>query len=219
NAICSSITIYLFITVIILNFAILSLTSTLSLHDSLPLSTRRSLRTLMRQMKDGSHEVSDILTEFARGLRRYVHSHEFQRDRVMRTLLQEGLAAAAPVAQVRRPYDEIGVDLELSSVSLGSIGEVILHDPDEFDAGAELNEAAESEVDFAELVAVARESEIDFAELTENINSVVSTAAEASDAEVLDRFPATQGLASVVGLLSLAGTYGQVDGGRVETLI
>src|SRR5699024_4109934 len=138
----------------------------LAFAATLSLATRRSLRTLMRQMKDGSHEVSDILTEFARGLRRYVPSHEFQRDRVMRTLLQEGLAAAAPVAHVRRPYDEIGVDLELSSVSLGSIGEVILHDPDEFDAGAELNEAAESEVDFAELVAVARESEIDFAELT-----------------------------------------------------
>src|SRR5699024_5368302 len=59
---------------------------------TLSLATRRSLRTLMRQMKDGSHEVSDILTEFARGLRRYVHTHEFQRDRVMRTLLQEGLA-------------------------------------------------------------------------------------------------------------------------------
>src|SRR5699024_12516496 len=71
---------------------------------------------------------------------------------------------------------------------------------------------------FASAVALASWPEFDLAELTENINSVVSAAAEASVAEVLDRFPATQGLASVVGLLSLAGTYGQVDGGRVETL-
>ncbi len=185
---------------------------------TLSLATRRSLRTLMRQMKDGSHEVSDILTEFARGLRRYVHSHEFQRDRVMRTLLQEGLAAAAPVSQELRPYDEIGIDLELSSVPLGSVGEVILHDPEEFNAGAELGEAADSEIDFAELIAVARESEIDFAELTENINSVVTSAHEASVAEVLDTYPATQGLASVVGLLSLASTYGHVDVGNREIL-
>ncbi|MCD1286604.1 DUF3375 domain-containing protein [Brevibacterium sp. GP-SGM9] len=178
---------------------------------TLSLETRRALRTLMRAMKDGSREVSDILSEFARGLRRYVHSHEFQRDRVMRTLIQEGLAAAAPVAKVRRPYDDIGIDLELSSVALASVGEVVLHDPAEFDAGEELGEAAESEVDFAELIAVARESEIDFAELSENINTVVGETAEASVAEVLDRFPATQGLASVVGLLSLASTYGNVD--------
>ncbi|MGO2034899.1 MAG: DUF3375 domain-containing protein [Brevibacterium sp.] len=178
---------------------------------TLSLETRRALRTLMRAMKDGSREVSDILSEFARGLRRYVHSHEFQRDRVMRTLIQEGLAAAAPVAKVRRPYDDIGIDLELSSVALASVGEVVLHDPAEFDAGEELGEAAESEVDFAELIAVARESEIDFAELSENINTVVGETAEASVAEVLDRFPATQGLASVVGLLSLASTHGNVD--------
>ncbi|AZU01925.1 MAG: DUF3375 domain-containing protein [Brevibacterium linens] len=185
---------------------------------TLSLATRRSLRTLMRQMKDGSHEVSDILTEFARGLRRYVHSHEFQRDRVMRTLLQEGLAAAAPVSQELKPYDEIGIDLELSSVSLGSVGEVILHDPEEFDAGAELGEATDSEIDFAELIAVARESEIDFAELTENINSSLTSTHEASVAEVLETHPATQGLASVVGLLSLASTYGHVDVGNREIL-
>ena len=136
----------------------------------------------------------------------------------MRTLLQEGLAAAAPVSQELRPYDEIGIDLELSSVSLGSVGEVILHDPEEFNAGAELGEAADSEIDFAELIAVARESEIDFAELTENINSVVTSAHEASVAEVLDTYPATQGLASVVGLLSLASTYGHVDVGNREIL-
>lgn len=173
--------------------------------------TRRSLRTLMRQMKDGSREVSDILTEFARGLRRYVHSHEFQRDRVMRSLLQDALATAAPVADVRRPYDDVGVELELSSVPLGSLGEVILHDPAEFDAGDELAEAGEADVDFAELIAIARESEIDFAELTDNINHAIDGTDSVTVAEVLETYPATQGLASVVGLLSLASTYGTVD--------
>ncbi|WP_193084573.1 DUF3375 domain-containing protein [Brevibacterium aurantiacum] len=178
---------------------------------TLSAETRRSLRTLMRQMKDGSREVSDILSEFARGLRRYVHSHEFQRDRVMRNLIQDALAAAAPVSQVRKPYDNLGVDLELSSVALGSLGEVILHDPTEFDAGAELGEATETEVDFAELIAVARESEIDFSELSDNVNRAIDGVEQVSVAEVLDHFPASQGLASVVGLLSLASTYGHVD--------
>lgn len=181
--------------------------------------TRRSLRTLMRQMKDGSREVSDILSEFARGLRRYVHSHEFQRDRVMRTLIQDALSAAAPVARARKPYDDLGVELELSSIALGSVGEVVLHDPAEFDAGAELGEASETEVDFAELIAVARESEIDFSELTENVNDAMAGTDQVSVAEVLDQFPATQGLASVVGLLSLASTYGKVDPDSRDRLV
>lgn len=181
--------------------------------------TRRSLRTLMRQMKDGSREVSDILTEFARGLRRYVHSHEFQRDRVMRTLIQDALAAAAPVAEHRKPYDDLDVDLELSSVPLGSLGEVILHDPAEFDAGDELGEAGESVIDFAELIAIARESEIDFAELTDNVNAALDGGGSISVAEVLHRFPATQGLASVVGLLSLASTYGTVEPDAREQIV
>ncbi|MDN5806200.1 MAG: DUF3375 domain-containing protein [Brevibacterium sp.] len=185
---------------------------------TLSAETRRSLRTLMRQMKDGSREVSDILSEFARGLRRYVHSHEFQRDRVMRTLIQDALAAAAPVSQVRKPYDDLGVDLELSSVALASVGEVVLHDPDEFDAGAELGEAEETEIDFAELIAVARESEIDFSELGDNVNRAIQGLNQVSVAEVLDRFPATQGLASVVGLLSLASTYGTVEPGSRDRL-
>lgn len=37
---------------------------------------RRALRTLVRDMKSGSRDVHWILTEFARGLRGYVHSQE-----------------------------------------------------------------------------------------------------------------------------------------------
>ncbi|WP_113905371.1 MULTISPECIES: DUF3375 domain-containing protein [Brevibacterium] len=184
----------------------------------LDLETRRALRSLMRQMKDGSREVQDILTEFARGLRRYVHSHEFQRDRLMRTLLQDALAAAAPVAEVRRPYEDLGLSLELSTVPMSSAGEVSLHDPEEFDAGAALTEAAEASFDLEELKAVARESEIDFSELIDNVNDALTTASEVSVAEVLDRHPATRGLASVVGLLSLAATHGRLDPETVDDL-
>ncbi len=177
----------------------------------LDLETRRALRSLMRQMKDGSREVQDILTEFARGLRRYVHSHEFQRDRLMRTLLQDALAAAAPVAEVRRPYEDLGFSLELSTVPMSSVGEVNLHDPDEFDAGHALAEAEEATFDLEKLKAVARESEIDFGELIDNVNVALESMAQVSVAEVLDRYPATQGLASVIGLLSLASSYGRID--------
>ncbi|GAA1814869.1 MULTISPECIES: DUF3375 domain-containing protein [Brevibacterium] len=185
---------------------------------ALPLATRRTLRGLMRDMKDGSREVHSALSDFARGLRRYVHSHEFQRDRVMRTLLQDALAEAVPAAQQRKPYADSGVALDLSTVPIASLGEVTLHDPDEFDAGVALSAAGESTVDLGELIRVARESEIDFTELTDNVNTALAGATDITVAEVLDRFPASQGLASVVGLLSLATTHGTVDPTTADVL-
>ncbi len=74
-------------------------------------------------------------------------------------------------------------------------------------------------IDFAELIAIARESEIDFAELTDNVNAALDGSGSISVAEVLHRFPATQGLASVVGLLSLASTYGTVDPDAREQIV
>ncbi|WFP16377.1 DUF3375 domain-containing protein [Citricoccus muralis] len=181
--------------------------------SSLSTQSRRALRSLMRQMKDGSREVQDILTEFARGLRRYVHSHEFQRDRALNGLLKDALAQAAPVSQVLKPYADVGIGLELSSVRLHSVGEILLHDPQEFDAGQELAESEETAVDFDQLVAIARESEIDFAELVDNVNELLKSPGVDSltVGDVLDVYPATQGLASVVGLMSLAKTHGTMD--------
>lgn len=186
---------------------------------SLPLGTRRTLRGLMREMKDGSREVHGALSDFARGLRRYVHSHEFQRDRVMRTLIQEALAEAVPAAAQRKPYADSGLTLDLSTSPIASIGEVTLHDPDEFDAGLALSDAVETAVDLGELIRVARESEIDFTELTENVNTALAGGQDITVAEVLARFPATQGLASVVGLLSLATTHGQADESAEDVLV
>lgn len=171
---------------------------------------RRTLRTLVRELKNGSREVHGVLTDFARGLRRYVHSQEFQRDRALRAALQEALAAAVPASRRSRPYTDVGLTLELSAMRLGSVGEISPHDPSEFDTGATLADEPPGAVDLATLAALARETEIDYAELASNVNEVLTRAATASVAQVLETHPATQGVASVVGLLSLATRYGQV---------
>lgn len=179
---------------------------------------RRALRGLMRDMKDGSREVHGSLTDFARGLRRYVYSHEFLTDRALRTLLQDALAQAVPARTHVKPYADVGVELELSSLRMSSVGSLILHDPTDFDAGEALGEADTVTVDFAALAAIARESEIDFDELVTNVNTALEAAdgSPVSVAEVLTHHPATQGVASVIGLVSLAVTYGTVEAGRSE---
>ncbi|WP_226346887.1 DUF3375 domain-containing protein [Agilicoccus flavus] len=185
---------------------------------ALPPEARRTLRTLVRELKNGSREVHGVLTEFARGLRRYVHSQEFQRDRAMRRALQEALAAAIPASRQTRPYREVGLDLELSAMRLTSVGETTPHDPTEFDTGSALLDEPPGTVDLAALAALARETEIDYPELVRNVNAVMASTPAATVGDVLGTHPATQGVASVVGLLSLATRHGQVRGEESEEL-
>lgn len=176
----------------------------------LPPESRRALRTLVRELKHGSRDVHGVLTEFARGLRRYVHSQEFQRDRAMRRALQEALAAAIPASRGTRPYRDVGLELELSAMRLTSVGELAPHDPAEYDTGVALLDDEPGTVDLAVLAALARETEIDYPELARHVNDVLATTASATVGEVLGVHPATQGVASVVGLLSLATRHGLV---------
>jgi hypothetical protein len=57
----------------------------------------------------------------------------------------------------------------------------------------------------SELVA---QSEIDFRTLKANVLAVLEQRSQASIAEVLEQFPAAQGLGSVVGLLALGSRHG-----------
>jgi hypothetical protein len=189
---------------------------------SLSPSSRTALRGLVRTLKDGSRTVQDSLAEFARGLRRYVLSLEYQRDRQLRLTLQDALAAAVPALASTRPYHPSGLALEMTGMQLASVGEVTLHDPSEYDAGPVLDDAPVAVVDVETLRAIARQTEIDFAELEDHIHAVLTgvtaerLSAGVSVAEVLEAFPASQGVASVVGLLSLAARHGTVDAGHTD---
>jgi hypothetical protein len=62
------------------------------------------------------------------------------------------------------------------------------------------------------------QSEIDFSGLRSNVRAVLVERRKASIAEVLRRFPATQGLGSVVGYLALGSKHGQRAGPERETV-
>lgn len=182
---------------------------------------RATLRTLRRDMAAGSREVQTVLTDFARGLRRYVYSQEFQRDRVLRTRLNEALTAAIGVSLAVKPYQDIGVTFQIPVTPLSSFGALVPHDPAEFDAGEALGEGELGDVDFGALLEKARETEIDFEELRANVSSFFEGEPKMSEASVrlvLEWFPATQGVASVLGLLALAAKNGRVESGLAERL-
>ena len=179
-------------------------------------TARRALRSLLPSLKAGSRDVNNTLTEFARGLRRYVYSQEYRRDRALRGLIQNALAAALPASQAVRATAEVNMDLELSSMRLSSVGTISPHDPSEFDTGALLESQEEGTTAFAALAAIVRESEIDFSELTANINAALKKQSTVTLGELLAEYPATQGIASVVGLMSLARQQGEVSEGSTQ---
>jgi hypothetical protein len=177
-------------------------------------SRRKMLREFIATLKERASEIQDVTTIFARGLRRYVQSQDYQRDRVLRRLIQEALRSALPASAVVRPFDRIGVELTLTGVRLAGAAMVRLHDPADYDATAEVTINETGVADLAELRELARLTEIDVDELRDNVNAVLAHQSEASVAQVLDLFPATQGVASVVGLMWLAAIHGVVDEDR-----
>jgi len=179
---------------------------------ALTIPERRLLRQLLTTLKDRSAEIHDVITSFAKGLRRYVISQDYQRDRVLRRVLLEALNRGREVKDVVPPPRRIGAQLELTAVSLVSLGALRLHDPADFDAsGAELDTDDGESISLEELRAIARQTEIDFAELAQNVNAAVAAAGTVTVGQVLELFPATQGVASVIGLLSLAADQGVVS--------
>lgn len=178
---------------------------------------RRYLRRFTGTLKEHSGEIHAVITAFARGLRRYVQSQDYQRDRVLRGLLRTSLAAGVDASVRTKPYQPTSLRLDLSAVALGSVGGIRLHDPAELDASAPIVEHTAGTADLETLRALARATEIDFAELVDNVNAVLSEVEQCTVREVLQRHPASQGVASVVGLLTLAANQGTAPGG-VETV-
>jgi hypothetical protein len=184
----------------------------------LPAESRRHLRNLVFEMKEGSRDVDATLTEFARGLRLYVLSQEFQRDRVLRDSLKAALAAAQRASMKAKPYADTGIAIDSSSIRISTVGEMLPHDPSEYDAGEPLPDEASAFMDFAALAALTRDSEIDYDELAADVNDVLERCANPTIGRILDKHPATQGLASIIGLLSLAVRHGRVEESASERL-
>lgn len=171
-------------------------------------SDRRFLRRFITTLKDQSGEIHTVITAFARGLRRYVQSQDYQRDRKLRELLREAQAAGVQASRNIKPYSPTGLQLELSAVALNSVGAIRLYDPGELTALTPIVRHQPETVDLEMLRELARATEIDFAELTDAVNEMLSHAEHCTVGEVLERHPATQGVASVVGLLTLAANQG-----------
>lgn len=182
--------------------------------STLPPGQVRLLRRILPMLQDRSSEIHGVMTMFSRSLRRFVQSQEFQTDKLINRNLRTALRQGMETARNIKPYAKTGLTLDLTSMQLSSVSTLKPHNPADFTVSRQVQSHASAPVDIEELRALARASEIDMAELTANINSVLDSQPEASIAQVLELHPATQGVASVVGLLVLAEEYGWLAEGR-----
>lgn len=176
----------------------------------------RTLRRILPTLQDRSSEIHTVMTAFSRSLRRFVQSQELEQDRLINQRLRAALRQALETSQTVKPYAKTELSLDLTSVPLNSVAALSLHNPADFEAAGEIIEHDAETVDIEELRALARASEIDMTELTGNVNAVLSRQSSATIADVLADRPATQGVASIVGLLVLAEEHATALSGRED---
>ncbi|MFJ2620455.1 DUF3375 domain-containing protein [Glutamicibacter sp. NPDC087344] len=177
---------------------------------------RMALRDLLPGMQDSSAEISMVMTSLGRSLRRFVQSEELAEDREVHRQLRSTMSAALTAAATLRPFTKLGFELPLTGLQTSSPSAMKLHNPSESQTSEALVIHSSGTADLQALRESVRASEIDFTEITDNINSVLEAQGSATIAEILEKYPATQGIASVVGLLVLAESHAQTVSGTPE---
>lgn len=178
---------------------------------------RSGLRRLLTTLQDSSSEIHQVMTSLSRSLRRFVQSEELAEERKVHQLLRAASAEANDVFQQgHRPFREINYTLDLSRVPISSVSAMKLHDPQDSAVTEPVAQAEPPVVDVGALLKSVRETEIDTAELIDSINAVLAGNGPSTIAEVLDRHPATQGVASVIGMLVLAQQHATAVPQRIE---
>jgi len=177
---------------------------------------RTFLRRIIQLLLQQSREVNETMTGLARGLRRFVQSQSFQEDRMLKRLLDRSLSLASELTDAYPAGMQLPLELQLTSTKVEPLSRQKLRDPsDDALPEAEIvvvqNEAAA--ISLEELRTQIREVEIDFDELVDNVNACLDEALQldvgcVSVGNVLEHFPASQGVASVIGLMMLADEQG-----------
>lgn len=167
-------------------------------------ATGAFLRHFMTTLQWESGQARQTLTSFSRSLRRFVETQEYREQKRLAVALGQAEQATLAALQQLAPTQKTGFDIDLTSVPISSIGAWVLHNPADVRTSTPVHENQTEALDLEVLRSQVRLTEIDFHELQANIDATLAEISTATGADVLARFPATQGLASIVGLLLLA---------------
>jgi hypothetical protein len=171
---------------------------------------RRFLHNLTATLLSEGNEVNGVLQQFARSLKSFVQSREFQEQRRIRDLLREAQQAALALLETVNPREKIDFKLTLTSAPIRSVSQWLLYDPQMRAPVADMTDAPPAELGLDVVQGLVKESEIDLRTLKDHIRAALSERSQVRVGELLERFPAEQGFGSVVGYIALGARHGEV---------
>ncbi|WGG50734.1 DUF3375 domain-containing protein [Rugamonas sp. DEMB1] len=169
---------------------------------------RRFLLRLTRTLLEQGGMVHDVLQSFARSLKNFVQSREFQEQRRLNQLLRRAQLAALALKDEVKTTDTLAFTLTLTSSKLASLSQWLLHDPTLQALPGKMRDGEAAPIDLESVGELVAQSEIDFRSLKADVRAVLALRSQASVGDVLLAHPAAQGLGSVLGLLALASRHG-----------
>lgn len=179
--------------------------------DDLPDEDRQLLRGYLRLLKEEARPIRSMMSDFSRNLQEFVRSREFREYRAFGDRLTELESLGRVASQTISPLTRIPVEYSSTGLRSDSVGRVALRAPADEQIDTAVEDAGQATIDVEALAERIRLSEVDFEQLRRQVNAMVAER-PVSIAQILEAYPAQQGLASVVGLLQLAMHFGE----RVE---
>jgi hypothetical protein len=173
---------------------------------------RQFLRHMTRTLLEQGGVVHDVLQRFARSLKNFVQSREYLEQRQINQLLNDAQRAALALKDVVGLAEKLEYELPLTSCRIRSLAQMTLHDPSLGLSDASIADAPRAEISLDTIGELVAQSEIDFRTLLINIRSCLSepNVHQVSIAEILNTYPAAQGLGSIIGYMSLGSRHGIV---------
>lgn len=167
---------------------------------------RDALQDVQPKLKTRARETQRMMSRLAKSLRYFVQSREYQQNRRLAELIDQARKLALTAMQEN--YSPV-IETGQTFVSVSSVGMSALFDPQNAGQAQELTIAQPADLDLMSLSKRLSASEINYAQLKQNIRDCLRDRSTVSIAQVLEIFPASQGLASIVGLIRLALRYAQ----------
>ncbi|MCL2558378.1 MAG: DUF3375 domain-containing protein [Treponema sp.] len=167
------------------------------------------LSQMEHSLLDQGGEVHEILRVFARSLRHFVQSREYLEQRRLNQLLNDSQRLALTLKDTVNVTETLQCSIQLTSSRIRSLSQLKLYDPSLRAPPGEMLAGSASSIDLQSLGNLVAQSEIDFRTLKASIREMLEAVAQASIGEVLQRYPANQGLGSVIGLVALGSRHGE----------
>jgi len=180
--------------------------------NSVDSKDRRFLLRMTRALLEQGGAVHEVLQTFARSLKHFVQSREYLEQRRLNQLLRDAQNSALALKDEIRSTESIRYTLELTGSRLRSLSQLVLYDPSLRALPDGMQAGDTPSIDLESIGELVAQSEIDFRSLKANVREALELVSQASIGEVLEQYPAVQGLGSIVGLIALGSRHGYKAG-------